>query len=87
MLSVSPDERARLENGSGLLSVADSPYTIRPSRNRGFNKFWGDHSWRVFDEKHAVSIGFATYEQAERCRDVLIADDRRRDVRQPPAAA
>lgn len=62
-------------------------YTILSSQNDSWNCFWGEHAFRVFDGPRAVSVGFATYAQAERCRAVLIADDYRLGVRRPPATA
>jgi hypothetical protein len=38
-------------------------------------------------DNRCVSMYFQTRAQADRCRDVLIADDRRRSAPQPPGAA
>jgi hypothetical protein len=38
---------------------------------------WGPHKWRVFDNGHAVSVGFATYAEAESCIATLKYCDER----------
>ena len=54
---------------------ADSPYEVR------FKRTEAEHIpyWVVFrkGDRYPISIRFDTQELAERCRDVLIADDRR----------
>ena len=52
-------------------------YAIRYCHMPRMVHCWGPHKWRVFDNGQAVSVGFETYKEAERCVAILRYCDRR----------
>jgi hypothetical protein len=52
-------------------------YAIRRSTFPKMVRYWGPHEWRVFDGSRAVSVGFATYAEAESCVAALKYCDER----------
>jgi hypothetical protein len=52
-------------------------YAIRYCHMPRMVHCWGPHKWRVFDNGHAVSVGFATYAEAESCVATLKYCDER----------